>query len=377
MASDNHEWTVLVLQGGGALGSYQAGAYQALEEAGYQPDWITGISIGAINAALIAGNPPERRVERLREFWETVSARLQAAIPLPDERARIAFNESSAFFGALFGVNGFFAPRFPPPFLQRPGTPEAISYYDTAPLYATLREMVDFEYLNAKGPRLSVGAVAVESGNFTYFDTARRTIGPEHIVASGALPPGFPPVEIDGIAYWDGGLVSNTPLDYVMEYAGPPVDMCVFQVDVFESRGHVPREITEVSERMMDIRYSSRTRLTSDYVKKLQEIRAAAHRLTRSLPDDIADSDDARLLRAWSRSSALTIAQLIRRDDAWHRRSKDHEFSRRSVEEHWQTGYDNVRKGLCKPEWVDRESPSHGISVFDLTRQTPGKTTAS
>jgi NTE family protein len=368
MSDVDTEKVVLVLQGGGALGAYQGGAYQALAEAGYEPDWVTGISIGAINGALIAGNPPGRRVRRLREFWEMASAQLQAPVPLIDTTARIAFNETSAILGALFGINGFYAPRVPPPFLQWPGTFEAISYYDTAPLYETLRNLVDFDYLAGEGPRLSVGAVAIESGNFAYFDTVERRLGPEHVVASGALPPGFPPVEIDGVAYWDGGLVSNTPLDYVMEYTGPPADMCIFQVDVFDARGHVPREITEVSERVMDIRYSSRTRLTSDYVRKLQEIRAAAHRLTRNLPDDLADGDDARLLRAWSRAAAITVAQLIRRDNNWHRRSKDHEFSRRSVEEHWRTGYENVARGLKRPDWVARHRPRDGIAVFDLTR---------
>ena len=213
---------VLVLQGGGALGSYQAGAYQALCHFDFEPEWVAGISIGAVNAAIIAGNAPEMRVERLKEFWQMVSAPVPWSPLAKGDRERAFFNETSAALIAAFGVPGFFIPRFPPAPLWPQGSPQSQSYYDTTPLRATLERLVDFDRINDLKTRLSVGAVGVTSGNFTYFDNVTfkkqgKKIGPEHIMASGALPPGFPAIEIDGEHYWDGGIASNTPLDYVLD----------------------------------------------------------------------------------------------------------------------------------------------------------------
>src|SRR4029450_5675648 len=212
---------VLVLQGGGALGSYQAGAFQALCRAGFEPEWIAGISIGAINAAIIAGNHPEKRVERLKEFWEMVSSPVSWSPVTPGDRARSLFNETSAALIATFGVPGFFTPRLPPAPLWPPGSPQSQSHYDTAPLKKALEHPVAFYPINDLKTRLSVGAVGVTSGNLKYFDNVEfrklnKKIGPEHIMASGALPPGFPSVIVEGEHYWDGGIASNTPLDYVL-----------------------------------------------------------------------------------------------------------------------------------------------------------------
>jgi NTE family protein len=242
------EKTVLVLQGGGALGAYQAGVYEALAESGHAPDWISGISIGALNAALIAGNPPERRIDRLREFWEMVSSRLLAEPTIPGEQARSLFNEASASFAAMFGLPGFFEPRIPPAIVFPPGASQALSVYETQPLRRTIEKLVDFDLINAGQVRFSIGAVNLRTGNFDYFDNRRQPIGPEHIMASGALPPGFPPIEIDGEFYWDGGLVSNTPLQYVLDETPRP-DMLIFQVDLFSARGPMPRTLSEVSDR--------------------------------------------------------------------------------------------------------------------------------
>src|SRR6266496_1781898 len=235
---------VLVLQGGGALGSYQAGAFQALCRAGFEPEWVAGISIGAINAAIIAGNGPETRVDRLKGFWQTVSSPVSWNPVVKGDRARSLFNETSAALIATFGVPGFFTPRIPPAPLWPQGSPQSQSYYDTAPLKKTLERLVDFDRINDLKTRLSVGAVSVTSGNFRYFDNFQfrklgKKIGPEHIMASGALPPGFPSVEIDGEHFWDGGLVSNTPLQYVIEYY-PRRSHLIFQVDLFPARGALP-----------------------------------------------------------------------------------------------------------------------------------------
>jgi NTE family protein len=240
--ADDREQVVLVLQGGGALGSYQAGVFEALAEAGHDPDWIAGISIGAVNAALIAGNPPERRARGCASSGNR-RPRASPSLAFRGRLGRRVFNEAAATV-ALTGIPGFFAPRLTPPWLALPGSPEAISLYDTAPLRQTLLDLVDFDLLNEGPTRFSVGAVNVLTGNFAYFDNHDRLIEPEHIMASGALPPGFPPVMIDGEPYWDGGIVSNTPLQYVLdERNGRP--LLVFQVDLFSARGLMPRTLAK------------------------------------------------------------------------------------------------------------------------------------
>jgi NTE family protein len=363
----NREETVLVLQGGGALGAYQAGVYEALRDTGHLPDWIAGISIGAINGAIIAGNPPERRVARLRAFWERVSSQLLLGPIGAGEQARSYYNDASAAFAVLFGLPGFFEPRLLPPWLYPPGAPQGLSYYDTAPLRQTLEEMVDFDLVNAGRVRLSVGAVNIRTGNFAYFDNAEQDIRPEHIMASAALPPGFPPVEVDGEHYWDGGLVSNTPLQYVLDETPRP-DMVVFQVDLFSARGSLPRSIFDVSEREKDIRYSSRTRLNTDVARHEQALRRATHRLLAKLPAGLKDDADAKLLRQASCNAAVTIVHLIHRRKDYFTQSKDYEFSRHSVEEHWAAGGDDVQRTFRHKAWQHRTIPTDDVKVFDLTR---------
>ncbi|MBU6438517.1 MAG: patatin-like phospholipase family protein, partial [Betaproteobacteria bacterium] len=264
--------TALVLQGGGALGAYQAGAYQALAEQGRAPDWVAGISIGAINAAVIAGNAPEHRVERLRTFWERVSSSIPAW-PLAGEDAalRPVVNDWAAAWGALFGLPGFFRPRaaaLTP--LHGHADGPVTSFYLTDPLRATLNELVDFDRIHDGAVRLSVGAVDVEQGNFVYFDSRSQRLKPEHVMASGALPPGFPAVTVDGRPYWDGGLVSNTPLAYVVDEMQHGA-ATIFQIDLFSARGRVPQTLAEAAEREKDIRYSSRTRAVTDMLRARHE----------------------------------------------------------------------------------------------------------
>jgi NTE family protein len=359
--------TVLVLQGGGALGAYQAGVYERLAGSGCAPDWVAGISIGAINAALIAGNPPEHRVDRLRAFWQMVSGTLRATPLVPGVQARTVFNDASAIWAAMCGLPGFFRPRVPPVAFYPPGAPEALSVYDTAPLRATLEELVDFDLLNSGRTRLSVGAVNIRTGNFTYFDTATQRIGPEHVMASGALPPGFPPVEIDGELYWDGGLVSNTPLEYVLEHE-PREDMLIFQVDLFSAIGPVPESLLDAAEREKDIRYSSRTRLNTDVARRQQEMRRAIHRLLAKLPPELHDDPDVRLFRERSCDAAVTIVHLINRRKNYFTQSKDVDFSRFTVEENWKAGADDVHRTFNNPAWRERGRPRQGVTVLDLTR---------
>ncbi len=370
------EECILVLQGGGALGAYQAGVYESLAALGHSPDWVAGISIGAINAALIAGNPPERRVERLREFWEGVSSFPFPAHPLPASAsavggARDAVNETNAAMAMLFGVTGFFKPRVPAaPFLP-PGSLASISYYDTEPLKATLERLVDFDLLNSGRVRCSVGAVDIVSGNFRYFDTddRRHPIDARHIMASGALPPGFPPIEIDGAFYWDGGIVSNTPLQYVLDQPGTRSRL-VFQVDLFAAQGEMPATLAEANEREKDIRFSSRTRLNTTYELKRQATLQAAKRLVAKLPASLRDDPDAKALAALPAEAAVSVVHLIYRSKHYESQSKDYEFSRASMIEHWASGITDTQTSLEDPRWAKRELPSHGVHVFDFASDT-------
>jgi NTE family protein len=358
---------ILVLQGGGALGSYQAGVFEALADGGIEPQWIAGISIGAVNAALIAGNPPEKRVDRLREFWEAASNGPQLGVLCDEGPIRALTSQANALTALMFGVAGFFTPRFPPPPLQPPGTLSAISYYDTAPLKATLERLVDFDLINAGDIRLSVGAVNIRTGNFAYFDNHRETIRPEHIMASGALPPGLPPIEIDGEFYWDGGLVSNTPLEYVLD-EDPQEDLLVFQVDLFPSRGPMPRTLIEVDERAKDIRFSSRTRLGTAQAMRVHEAKQLVRDLLDSLPPEIAAGDAARRVRDLAQEHALTVVQLIYRRKAHENTSKDYEFSRATMLGHWASGVEAVRRNLRERDAILGQSRSGDTRVFDLER---------
>lgn len=358
------ERTVLVLQGGGALGAYQAGAFQHLATEGHQPDWVAGISIGAINAALICGNPPERRVEMLETFWHRITAALpqqQLAGFLP----RQMFGQLAAAAVVASGVPGFFRPRLPAAAFFPAALTRLTSFYDTGPLATTLEELVDFDYLNAKGPRLSVGAVDVDTGNFVYFDSLRTRIGPQHIMASGALPPGFPAVEVEGRHYWDGGLVSNTPLQYVMEEAEEE-PLCIFQMDLFSARGKTPETLGDVEQREKDIRYSSRTRLTTDRYRELAELSRAAERLAARLPEAFRDDPDLAFLRRATPDCPVALVHLIHRQAKYEGAAKDYEFSRLSMIEHWAAGEGDARRTLSHEDWKARRSAEPGLHVFDL-----------
>jgi NTE family protein len=363
----------LLLQGGGALGAYQGGVYQALAEADLLPDWIAGISIGAINAALIAGNPIARRVAALRDFWETITAspfRLPAFadIPIRGELSRGIINQLAAFGNLLAGAPAFFKPRMPPPYAHPAGSPEALSYYDITPLRATLERLVDFDRINAGPMRFSVGAVNVRTGNFVYFDTTTHRIRAEHIMASGALPPGFPAVEIDGEHYWDGGLVSNTPLQWVVD-SRPRADTLAFQVDLWSARGEYPADLTEVDVRMKDIRYSSRTRAATELARREEELRVALAHMLRQVPEALRETEQVRLLAEEAEERALNIIQLIYHARRYEGAAKDYEFSRRSMQEHWHAGYDDAVRTLRHPDVLRRHAPAGRVFTFDLAQQ--------
>jgi NTE family protein len=364
------ERIALILQGGGALGSYQAGVYQALAEAKLPPDWVAGISIGALNSALIAGNPPQKRVEKLREFWEAITT---PPFGIPDfkwfdfqgEIAHSWINQARSLGALLGGASDFFKPRVPPPYLYPNGTLEALSYYDVAPLKATLERLVDFDLINAGAMRFSVGAVNVRTGNFVYFDNATHHIHPEHVIASGSLPPGFPPTEIEGEYYWDGGLVSNTPLQWVLDSL-PRQDTLAFQIDLWSARGDFPCNLLESETRQKEIRYSSRTRMATNEFKKKQILRCAAHRLLANLPPELRQTPEAKILALEADEKVYNLIQLIYRAQKYEGNSKDYEFSRRTMEEHWTSGYHDAVRTLRHPEVLQRPQGMDRVFTFDL-----------
>src|SRR6516162_8416549 len=362
---------VLVLQGGGALGSYQAGAFQALCNSGFQPDWVAGISIGAVNAAIIAGNEPHKCVDRLKEFWQMVSAPVPWNPVLKGDRSRTVFNETSAAIIATFGVPGFFTPRIPPAPLWPQGSPQSQSYYDTSPLKKTLERLVDFDRINDLKCRLSVGAVGVTSGNFRYFDNLEfrrqgKRIEPEHIMASGALPPGFPSIVIDGEHYWDGGIASNTPLDYVLD-AETDRDLLIFQVDLFSARGPLPETLLEAAEREKDIRYSSRTRMNTDKNRQLHNARKAVRDLIAKLPEELQHDASVEFLRKAAKENTVTVVHLIYKSKNYESSSKDYDFSHLAMVEHWEAGVRDVHLSMRRKEWLERPQSGETMVTYDLT----------
>lgn len=365
------ECVALLLQGGGALGAYQAGVYEALSEVGIEPDWVAGISIGAINAGIIAGNPPEKRLAQLRAFWEQITDATLGTMASfflgdrqIDDASQGVLNRFGAMEALLGGAPGFFKPR-----LSIWGFPsDATSFYDTAPLKATLEKFIDFDLINRKRMRFSVGAVNVRSGNFTYFDTEtyQPKIRPEHLMASGALPPGFPPIEVDGEQFWDGGLVSNTPLQWVYDNTVCR-DTLAFQVDLWNARGELPANLKDVAVRQKEIQYSSRTRAITDQLRQLQQVRSAIATLMKDAPAEIRGTQEARLLAEFADPKDYNVVQLIYRTAPYELDSKDYNFSRRSMLEHWRAGRDDAHRALRHKEIFERPAtPAESFRTFDF-----------
>jgi NTE family protein len=358
----------LVLQGGGALGAYQAGVYQALQEVGLEPDWISGVSIGAINATIIAGNPPAMRLERLREFWERITDRKIWNYTPDGDIFRKARNATSSLMTIMQGQPGFFKPRNPSPWLSFSGAQSATSYYDNSPLRETLLELVDFSLINEKGIRLSVGAVNVLDGNFVYFDNATDAIEPEHVMASGALPPALPMVKIGTDHFWDGGIVSNTPLQHLLDQEDN-TNTLVFQVDLFSARGALPRDIQDVMARQKDIMYSSRTRYNTDVYRRIHEWKTRLRAAIEKIPAELLTDDDRYMKAELDGLPDIAILQLIYQQKSYEGHAKDYEFSGTSMREHWQSGYDDTMRTLKHRHWLKMPPAGHGIVVHDVHRE--------
>ncbi len=358
------EQVALALQGGGALGAYQGGAYAALADGGVEPDWVAGVSIGAINAAIIAGNAVGHRADALHRFWHRITRFMPGHFAFPELPLLAALaNMMSAGRNLAFGQPAFFRPRVPPPFFWPAGAPNAVSFYDITPLRQTLLEHIDFDRLNDGPMRVSFGAVDVERGNYVYFDNRERRVGPEHVMASGALPPGFPPVEVDGRWYWDGGLAGNTPLDFILHHKPRP-DTLIFQIDLWPARGSVPDNIIDVAERAKEIQYSSRTRLNNDHMVREMRLQRRVRALLDRVPHD-PDAEGLReLLEAECAGGVANIVQLIYQSQHYEHDSKDYNFSRRMMEEHWQSGRADTERMLAIPAIFEAPDADTGIRQF-------------
>jgi NTE family protein len=346
---------VLVLQGGGALGAYQVGVYQALHEAGIEPDWVIGTSIGAINAAVIAGNAPEERLPRLRRLWE----RFEQG------------NGSAQFATLLYGIPGFFAPRLPAwGGLQARVGLDAASYYITAPLRDTLARFVDPALLG-KDLRLTVGAVNVKSGTMRYFDSHEAPLTLDEVMASGALPPGFPAVRVAGEAYWDGGLYSNTPLEAVLD-DNPRRDSLIFAVNVWQPTGHEPGSLWEVLARQKDIQYASRADSHIARQKQIHHLRHVIRGLSKYVPKEAQDIEECRELASWGCHTVMHVVRLLapalEGEDYW----KDLDFSAAGIRFRCEAGYADARRMLELAPWQAPYDPMEGVIVHELSARTGG-----
>jgi len=365
-----YQSVALVLQGGGALGAYQAGVFEALTEAGIAANWLSGVSIGAINASIIAGNKPGDQLDRLRAFWETVSARKIWHFTPEGDYFRHLRNQTSSMMTMMAGLPGFFKPRDMSPWLALAGASGATSFYDTGELENTLNRLIDWDVLNDRQRRLSVGAVNVRTGNFRYFDSEIEVIGPQHIMASGALPPAFPAIHIENEYYWDGGIVSNTPLQYLLEQEDVH-DTLVFQVDLFSARGILPRDMNDVLARHKDIMYSSRTRNNTDTFRRLHNVRLKLHQALLRLPAEALTDDDRAFLASMEDVPQINIVHLIYQQKVYESDAKDYEFSGTSMREHWDSGYQDTRKTLKHRKWLVKPPESIGMTVHDVHRDDP------
>jgi len=365
-----YDRVALVFQGGGALGAYQAGVYQALADAGCEPTWLSGVSIGAINAAIIAGNEPSRRLQRLEQFWQIISGRKIWAYTPEGDVFRDIRNRTSSWMTMTMGQPGFFKPRFPNPWMELAGAEGATSFYDSAELKKTLEAVIDFDVLNDGKKRFSVGAVNVRTGNFVYFDTDNLRIEPEHIMASGALPPALPAIRIEGEYYWDGGIVSNTPLQYLLDQEEDRSSL-VFQVDLFSARGVLPRSMPDVLSRHKDIMYSSRTRQNTDNFKRIHGLKMKLLGALKRVPKDQLSPEEEEMIADYSNAGVVNIVHLIYQHKNYEGHAKDYEFSGTSMREHWDMGLEDTKRTLRHTEWLLPPFSDDAVAIHDLHREDP------
>ena len=360
------ERIAFVLQGGGALGAYQGGVFQAMAEHDLTPDWIAGTSIGAINGAIIAGNAPEKRIARLKEFWDTVSNSDFSHGMKGAGADQSATSFLSILQSMIMGRPGFFSPRgFDPSMAFSAGSAETASFYDTGPLRKTLERLVDFDLINEGPVRLSVGAVNITKGTLRYFDSKSDRIIPDHILASGPLPPGFPAVRIGDDFYWDGGIYSNTPIEVVLDEV-PRVNTLCLMLSLFNPAGAAPRSIAEAEERRKDIMYGTRMQEHVRTYRRIHNLRRAVRSIYALLPEDVKNNPEIRELGEQGCETTMHIVQLIYPEKRWESCFKDADFSKAAIEERWRLGYRDASLLLKRSPWQDPAPPHAGVVVHTI-----------
>jgi NTE family protein len=364
----SYDRIALMLQGGGALGAYQVGVYKALAEANCMPDWVCGVSIGAINGAIIAGNKPEQRVAKLEEFWSLVTRRANWPQPPSGDVARAWVSAASTWMTITMGQPGFFKPRINFPWNSNTDAGHATSLYDTSQLRNTLLGVVDFDLLNSGTTRLSVGAVNVETGNNIFFDTQNERLTPEHIMASGALPPALPMVKIGKEHYWDGGIVSNTPLQYLLDQE-EDMSALVFQVDLFNAKGTLPTNLQQVAARQKDITYSSRTRHATTAFKRVLSLRKQLADALQRVPASRLRPGEAELMHDYADAGVINLVQLIYQSKPYESDTKDYDFSGELMQAHSQAGYADTLATFAHPDWLAKPSAHDGVVDHDVHRK--------
>jgi NTE family protein len=369
---------VVVFQGGGALGAYQAGVYQALHDAKIEPDWVIGTSIGAINGAIIAGNLPENRLARLRQFWDQVAYRAQWPFAAFGPPAVFGSSGAQAFGGlspmvenwvrsvsiVTRGIPAFFTPRFSSWFgMHAPVGLEQAAFYSTDPLRTTLSSLVDFGYLNERRMRLTVGTVNVCSGRMRYFTNRDAPMDVNHVMASAAFPPGFPSVRLDGQTYWDGGIYSNTPLEAVLDDR-PRVSSVIFAVQLWPASGTEPQSIWQAMSRQRDIQYSSRAESHLERQRQIHRLRHVIRELGRHIPEHERDTPQVRELLAWGCGTTMQVLELDAPRFEGEDLNKDIDFSPRGIEQRWSAGYEDAARMIERAPWKEEMDPMEGLSIF-------------
>ncbi len=364
-----YDQIVCCFQGGGALGSYQVGVLRALDEAGYYPEWFVGTSIGAINAAIAAGNPENIRIEKMYQFWDRISTpELIDSSLLPDDlESRKIQHLLSAQSALFFGQPGFFSPRWPSMLSGFSDSPDRLSFYDTSPLKSTLEEFIDFDRINSKKTRLSLGAIEVCSGEIEYFDSIKQKIGPEHVMASGALPPGFPAIKINDKYYWDGGLSSNSPASYVLSRDEYPKKVLCFAIHLFDSLGMQPHNIDEVLKRKKDITFSSRFTKMLHLHKQIHQLKNTIHELTHFIPHELKKKPKIQQYIKNGCESTIALVRFLYELDESEFDSKDYEFSKKTIYERIERGYRDGQKAVKDSSWCTPIARTRGITLHDMS----------
>ncbi|KTD23788.1 patatin-like phospholipase [Legionella lansingensis] len=363
-----YERVACVFQGGGALGAYQVGAYRAIHERGYRPNFLAGVSIGSINSAIIAGNPPEKQIERLLEFWDTIAPKLWSDLFYSDQLnfAHHLHNRFGALYSVFFGLDGFFKPRPLPPNPFTRDTPDKLSFYDTSELRGTLERLIDFDRINDKKITLCLGAVNVTSGEMEFFNNQMMTITVDHVMASGALPPGFPAIKIGNDYYWDGGIYANTPLVTVLD-ALPEQDTLCFVVDCFSLKGPLPQNMDQLEERQKDIRYASHSRRLTNVYTSRQNLQAAINYLSDKLTPEAKKDPEVQKILELGHEKRFSVVHIIFNGTPYAHSFKDYNFVRSAINFRLHTGYENATAVLNHPEWEKKSDKKLACSIYGVS----------